>query len=109
VAELEAADSRDVAFPRDFIDLDGRWRLLYSSNVLGVTRVSPLQLDEVYQVIDTSLNSVKNVVYGTLRPPLFGKSARAFAAIVVDLVHLLKPAACSISLPQQLKPGGAFL
>jgi PAP_fibrillin len=55
----------------DFADLDGRWKLLYSSNIMGVGRLSPLTLEDVYQVIDTAGNSVKNVVYATLSPPMF--------------------------------------
>jgi hypothetical protein len=38
---------------------------------MGVGRLSPLTLEDVYQVIDTSSNSVKNVVYATLSPPMF--------------------------------------
>jgi hypothetical protein len=38
---------------------------------MGVGRLSPLTLEDVYQVIDTSSNSVKNVVYAILSPPMF--------------------------------------
>ncbi|KAG5178403.1 hypothetical protein JKP88DRAFT_329622 [Tribonema minus] len=68
--ETSGADMA-VKFPSDFATLDGRWKLLYSSNIFGVGRLSPLTLDEVYQVVDTAGNSIKNVVYATLSPPLF--------------------------------------
>ncbi|CAM9191330.1 unnamed protein product [Chrysoparadoxa australica] len=71
VASLEAASSTDVRFPDSFPTLNGRWKLLYSSSITSITRISPLRLDEVYQVIDTDNNSVRNIVYGTVRPPLF--------------------------------------
>ena len=47
---------------------------MYSSNIFGVGRLSPLTLDDVYQVVDTARNSVKNVVYASLSPPMFGES-----------------------------------
>jgi hypothetical protein len=47
---------------------------------MGVGRLSPLTLEDVYQVIDTASNSVKNVVYATLSPPMFGKQYYLFCA-----------------------------
>ncbi|CAN0087954.1 unnamed protein product, partial [Discosporangium mesarthrocarpum] len=59
---------------RDLSKLDGRWKLLFTSNLLGLSKLSPLTLDEVFQVIDTSAGTVKNIAYGTLSPPLFAET-----------------------------------
>ncbi|CAM9842217.1 unnamed protein product [Chrysoparadoxa australica] len=74
VSALEEAQQMEISFPSAYPDLDGRWKMLYSSSMLGLTKISPLRLDEVYQTIDVAENNVANTVYGTIRPPLFAEA-----------------------------------
>jgi PAP_fibrillin len=82
----------------DFATLDGRWKLLYSSNIFGVGRLSPLTLNEVYQVIDTAANSVKNIAYATLSPPMFGESRHGPCAHASAPTHATLSLACTTLL-----------
>mmetsp|Transcript_931 Transcript_931/g.1404 ORF Transcript_931/g.1404 Transcript_931/m.1404 type:complete len:233 (-) Transcript_931:38-736(-) len=72
IAEMENSMIKNPPnFPNDFSTLDGRWLLVYSNN-LRAENNSPLALNQVFQVIDTDQNSIKNVAYGIFKVPIFG-------------------------------------
>ncbi|CAN0561090.1 unnamed protein product [Ectocarpus sp. 12 AP-2014] len=76
VVELETSSGQgtEVQFPRDLGKLDGRWRLVFTNNLVGLGRVSPVELRDVYQVVDSAAGLVSNVVYATVSPPLFAET-----------------------------------
>lgn len=69
---------RAMSFLRDLSKLDGRWKLLFTNNVLGLGKLSPVTLKEVYQVVDSSERTVSNVVYAVLSPPMFCECSFSF-------------------------------
>lgn len=72
--ESSAGEDTDVQFPRDLGALDGRWRLAFTNNLVGLGKLSPVALREVFQVVDSSAGVVTNVVYATISPPLFSET-----------------------------------
>ncbi|CAM9393928.1 unnamed protein product [Ectocarpus sp. 12 AP-2014] len=95
VVELETSSGQgtEVQFPRDLGKLDGRWRLVFTNNLVGLGRLSPVELRDVYQVVDSAAGLVSNVVYATMSPPLFsetwgrlGERAAEIARTVEDRV-----------------------
>ncbi|CAM9664397.1 unnamed protein product, partial [Ectocarpus sp. 4 AP-2014] len=95
VVELETSPGQgtEVQFPRDLGKLDGRWRLVFTNNLVGLGKLSPVELRDVYQVVDSAAGLVSNVVYATMSPPLFsetwgrlGERAAEIARTVEDRV-----------------------
>ncbi|CAN0177407.1 unnamed protein product [Ascophyllum nodosum] len=75
VVELESSgDEANVQFPRDLSKLDGRWRLMFTNNLVGLGKLSPLTLRDVFQVVDISSGTLTNVAYGDISPPLFAET-----------------------------------
>lgn len=62
-----------LSLVRDLSKLDGRWKLLFTNNMLGLGKLSPLTLETVYQVVDSAEETVTNIVYAQVSPPLFGE------------------------------------
>ncbi|CAM9382436.1 unnamed protein product [Scytosiphon promiscuus] len=91
VVELEASgQDTDVQFPRDLGKLDGRWRLVFTNNLAGLGKLSPIALRDVYQVVDTSAGMVNNVVYATMSPPLFSETWGKLGERVADLAKTVE-------------------
>lgn len=91
VVELESSgQDTDVQFPRDLGKLDGRWRLVFTNNLAGLGKLSPIALRDVYQVVDTSAGMVNNVVYATMSPPLFSETWGKLGERVADLAKTVE-------------------
>lgn len=93
VVELETSSpgqETDVQFPRDLDRLDGRWRLVFTNNLVGLGRFSPIALRDVYQVVDSGAGTVSNVVYATMSPPLFSETWGRLGERVADLAKTVE-------------------
>ncbi|CAM9639345.1 unnamed protein product [Hapterophycus canaliculatus] len=91
VVELESSgQDTDVQFPRDLGKLDGRWRLVFTNNLTGLGKLSPIALRDVYQVVDASAGMVNNVVYATMSPPLFSETWGRLGGRVADLAKTVE-------------------
>ena len=92
VVELEssAGEDTDVQFPRDLDKLDGRWRLVFTNNLVGLGKLSPVALKEVFQVVDSGEGTVSNVVYATMAPPLFSETWGRLGERVADLAKTVE-------------------
>eukprot|EP00903_Cladosiphon_okamuranus_P010768 g10174.t1 len=92
VVELEssAGEDTDVQFPRDLDKLDGRWRLVFTNNLVGLGRLSPVTLKEVFQVVNSGEGVISNVVYATMSPPLFSETWGRLGERVADLAKTVE-------------------
>ncbi|CAN0052489.1 unnamed protein product [Pylaiella littoralis] len=93
IVELETSSPgqrTDVQFPRDLDKLDGRWRLVFTSNLVGLGKLSPIALKDVYQVVDSGAGTVSNVVYATMYPPLFSETWGRLGERVADLAKTVE-------------------
>lgn len=93
IVELETSSPgqrTDVQFPRDLDKLDGRWRLVFTSNLVGLGKLSPIALKDVYQVVDSGAGTVSNVVYATMSPPLFSETWGRLGERVADLAKTVE-------------------
>ncbi|CAM9515899.1 unnamed protein product [Laminaria digitata] len=91
VVELESSgEGTDVQFPRDLDKLDGRWRLVFTNNLVGLGKLSPIALKDVYQVVDSSSSLVTNTVYAVMSPPLFAETWGRLGERAADLAKTVE-------------------
>lgn len=88
--ESSAGEDTDVQFPRDLDKLDGRWRLVFTNNLVGLGKLSPVALKEVFQVVNSAEGLVSNVVYATMSPPLFSETWGRLGERVADLAKTVE-------------------